>query len=176
MNEKQHMLIKLRDEVNRWETLLADLREAQITAPQVPSEWSIKDEIVHLWAWQRRSIARLDAALHDHEPQYLPWPGEPVAGADTEDDTDRINARIYAAWRERPWADVHRDWRTGFLHFIELGEALPEPDLLAQGQYPWLGDYTLLFIMHSSYAHHDEHFGHVLAWLWQSGNMRLVAA
>ena len=31
-----------------------------------------------------------------------------------------------------------------------------------------------LFVMHSSFAHHDEHFGHVLTWLWQHGKMKLV--
>lgn len=32
----------------------------------------------------------------------------------------------------------------------------------------------LLLVMRSSFAHHDEQFGHVLTWLWQSGKMKIV--
>ena len=63
MNDKQRVLTMLREEFKSWEQLLASLSEEQITAPQLPANWSIKDVIAHLRAWQQRSIARLEAAL-----------------------------------------------------------------------------------------------------------------
>jgi hypothetical protein len=51
MNMKQHILAALREEFNRWEDLLASMSEEQITAPHLPSHWSIKDVIAHLRAW-----------------------------------------------------------------------------------------------------------------------------
>ena len=48
MNEKEHILTALRDQFNRWEELLASMSEEQITAPHLPSDWSIKDVIAHL--------------------------------------------------------------------------------------------------------------------------------
>ena len=53
MNMKQHILLALHEEFNRWEALLASMSEAQITAPQQPSDWSIKAEMAHLSAWQQ---------------------------------------------------------------------------------------------------------------------------
>lgn len=47
MNDKQGILLALREEFNRWEALLASLSEAQITAPQLADNWSIKDVITH---------------------------------------------------------------------------------------------------------------------------------
>jgi len=74
MSEKQQILAALREEFERWEALLAGLSEAQITAPQLDDGWSIKDVIAHLRAWQQRSIARVEAALSDREPDYPDWP------------------------------------------------------------------------------------------------------
>jgi hypothetical protein len=64
MDDKTTIVAMLREEFKRWEELLAGMSEAQLTDPQLPSNWSIKDVIAHLWPWQQRSIARMEAALH----------------------------------------------------------------------------------------------------------------
>ena len=56
MSEKQRVLTALREEFKRWEELLASLSEAQITAPEFADDWSIKDVVAHLRAWQQRSV------------------------------------------------------------------------------------------------------------------------
>lgn len=57
MNMKMHILKALGEQLERWEELLASMSDEQITDPQLPSGWSIKDVIAHLMAWQQRSIA-----------------------------------------------------------------------------------------------------------------------
>ena len=170
MNDKQHILTTLREEFNRWEELLAGLSEAQITAAQLPGNWSIKDVIAHLRAWQQRSIARLEAALLNRAPEYPAWPAQfdPEAEGEPHD----LNAWLYATYRDQPWSSVHRDWREGFLHFLELGEAIPEKDLLDPGRYPWLEGHPLSFIVQASYEHHEEHLETLLAWLREHGKMK----
>jgi len=74
MNGKQQILTTLREDFSRWEELLASMSEEQITAPQLPSNLSIKDVIAHLRAWQQRSIARLEAAVLNRNPSF---PGGP---------------------------------------------------------------------------------------------------
>ncbi|MCL5995893.1 MAG: ClbS/DfsB family four-helix bundle protein [Chloroflexi bacterium] len=172
MNDKQQLLEMLKGEFNRWEDLLANLSEEQITAPQLRDNWSIKDMIAHLWAWQQRSIARLEAARLNRDPEFPKWPAQ--LDPQSEDDTPHINASLYAAYREQPWASVHRDWQAGFRRFLELGEAMPEPALLEPGRYTWLGGAPLAVVLRSSYEHHDEHFGYVLAGLWQHRTMKIV--
>ncbi len=169
MNDKKQILATLKKEFNLWEELLASMSEEQITTPQLPSNLSIKDVVAHLWAWQQLSIARMEAALHNREPAFSRWPAG--LNPDSEDDLDQINAWIYETHREQPWASVHRDWREGFLRFLELGEAIPEKDLLDAGRYPWMEGQPLSLILLNSYGHHhEEHLEPLLARLRQDGN------
>jgi hypothetical protein len=167
MNMKEHILAALREQFDRWEELLANMSEEQITTPHLPSAWSIKDEIVHLRAWQQRSIARMEAAQFDRELEFPRWPAE--LNPDSEGDTDQINAWIYETCREQPWSKAHPDWRAGFLRFLELGQVFPEKDLLDEGRYPWLKGRPLAFVLLSSYDHHQEHLEKMLARLRQNG-------
>lgn len=155
MSDKQSTLTALRQEFNRWEALLASLSEEQITAPQLPENWAIKDVVAHLRAWQQRSIARLDAALQGRPPEYPAWPAQfdPEAEGQPHD----LNAWLYATYRDQPWPSVHRDWREGFRRFLELAETIPEKDLLDPGKYNWLEGYPLLAVLQGSYEHHREH-------------------
>jgi len=167
MNMKEHILAALREQFNIWEELLANMSEEQIIAPHKPSDWSTKDEIAHLRAWQQRSIARLEAAQFKREPEFPKWPAE--LDPNSEGDTDQINTWIYETAREQPWSKVHPNWREGFLRFLELGEAISEKDLLDEGRYPWLEGKPLAFILLSSYDHHQEHLDGTQAWLRQNG-------
>jgi hypothetical protein len=154
MSDKTQIIAMLREEFNGWEELLASVGEEQIIAPHLPTTWSIKDVIAHLWAWQQLSIARLEAALLNREPEFSMWPAE--LDAESEDDLDQINAWIHETYHERPWSNVHRDWRGGFLRFLELAEAISEKDLLAAGRYPWLEGQPLSLVLLGSYEHHHE--------------------
>lgn len=161
MNMQEHILSALREQLDAWEELLEGLDEAQLTAPRPPSGWSIKDEIAHLWTWQGRSIARLEAAVFGHEPEMPVW--VPGLEPDEEGNTDRINAWIYATCRELPWQTVHQSWRSRYLRMLELGGEIAEMDLLDARRYAWLHGHSLAFVLVSSYAHHQEHLDRLRA-------------
>jgi hypothetical protein len=155
VSEKEHILTLLQEEFDRWEARLAAMDEEQITDRQTPGERSIKDVVAHLWAWQQRSNARMQAALRNREPEFPDWPEG--LDPDAEEDADQINEWIYQANRDRPWTEVHRDWRTGFLRLIELGHAVPEEDLLEPGKYAWFYGHPLALVLTASREHHEEH-------------------
>lgn len=163
MNMKEHILTALMEQFNRWEELIAGMSEAQIMAPLRPSEWSSKDVMAHLMAWQKRSIARLEAAQKGQEPEFPQW--VPEQDPDAPGDPDLTNAWIYNTYRETLWPKIYRDWKEGFLHFTELAEGIPEKDLLDESRYPWLGERPLALILISSYDHHQEHFDKLTAWM-----------
>lgn len=159
MNDKQQLLTTLREEFHRWEELLARMSEEQIMAPyapQKPYNKSVRDVIAHLRAWQQTSIARLEAAHLHRDPKFPGWPVD--FESDSEDALDRTNAWIYETSREQPWPRVHREWREGFLRLLELGEALPEKDLMDAGRYSWLEGQPLSLVLLSSYEHHNKTF------------------
>ena len=172
MDDKTLILALLRDELNRWEALLAGLSENQIITPSLPSDLSIKDVIAHLRAWQQVSIARLEAALHDREPAYPAWTGG--LHPDSEEDTEFFNERIHQEYREQPWSNVHQAWKDGFLRFLELAEAVPETDLLEVDKYPWIEGYALFAVLQGHYEHHhQDHLEPLLVWLSQYGGVKL---
>jgi hypothetical protein len=160
MDMKGHILAALREEFDRWEELLMGLSAEQIAAPLLPSAWSIKDVIVHLWAWQQRTIVRMGAALDDREPEFPNW----KSGVDPEANvaTDETNAWIYEAYRERPWSEVYQNWREGFIRLLEAGERITERDLLDGEKYPWLEGYSLALVLLATYDHHQEHLEKIL--------------
>ena len=157
----------LRDEFKRWEELLAGISEEQIIAKQLPDTLSIKDVIAHLWAWQQRSIARMEAGLHDREPDYPNWPAE--FDPEPEGEPDQLNAWIYETNLEKLWSQVYGDWKSGFLSFLELAEAIPENNLFEIGRYIWLEKYPLSAVLLGSYEHHEEHLEDLQEWLREYG-------
>jgi len=149
----------LNDEIQRWEGLLAGFTEERAATPQPASDWSVKDVVAHLAAWQQISIARVEAALLGHDTEFPSWlAGMDPFQAESEPHREEVNARIRAAHRTEPWARVHRTWRQGFLRLLEGASAVPEGDMEDATKYPWLEGYPLAAVLDGSREHHDEHF------------------
>jgi hypothetical protein len=108
---KRGLVSALQEEFDRWEKLLGALSDDQIVAHSLPAGLSIKDVVAHLWAWQQLSVARLDAALHNREPDF--HLGPEGLDPDAEENLELINAWIHETNLNRSWLDVHRDWRKG---------------------------------------------------------------
>ncbi len=166
MNMKEHILAALEEQFNHWEELLKNLSEEQITMPRFDHDWSIKDVIAHLWAWQQISTARMEAAVDDREPEFPKWIAE--QDGDWEDNADQTNARIYETNHAKSWSEVYQNWREGFLRLLDAAEPIPEKDLLDASRYSWLQGYSLAFVLVASYDHHQEHLEKVIAALQQS--------
>jgi hypothetical protein len=163
MNMKDHILTALREQFDSWEELLARLSEEQIVAPRFDYDWSIKDVIAHLWAWQQISIARMEAGAQDREPEFPGWITS--LGEDWEENADRVNALTFETNHNKPWPEVYQNWREGFLRCLGAGKEISERDLLDGDRYSWLKGYSLAFILVASYDHHQEHLEKLRDWL-----------
>jgi hypothetical protein len=163
MNMKEHILAALSEQFKSWEELLADLSEEQINAPEFDLNWSIKDVMAHLWAWQQISIARMEAGAQDREPQYPEWIVNHIEN--WEEDADQVNALTFENNHEKLWPEIYANWRNGFQRFLELGHTISERAMLDGDKYPWLKGYSLAFILVASYEHHQEHIEKLQNWL-----------
>ena len=161
-NTKAKLLERLRDERAQWETLLAGFDEAQLTALTQPDQRSIKDIIAHLMAWQRLTVARLEAARWNQPPRPTDWPGHLDSDAE---DVDEINEWIYETYHTRPLAEILQAWRQTFQQVLDTSEALSEEELADSGRYPWLGNWPLSAVLVGTYEHHDEHLVQLRDWL-----------
>jgi hypothetical protein len=134
MNMKDHILAALREQFESWEDLLTTLSEEQINTPHFDYDWSIKDVMAHLWAWQQISIARMEGGLQDSEPEFPRWIVESIHN--WEEDADRVNALTFETQHHKLWSEIYQNWKNGFLQFLELGEKVSERDLLDGDRYP----------------------------------------
>lgn len=161
MNMKSHILAALREKYKEWEELLTGLTEDQITSPRFDLDWSIQDVVVHLWVWQQITLARMQAGSYDHEPEFPGWIVDSIA--DWEENADQVNTVTFERNHHKPWSEVYENWRAGFLRILDIGETIPERDLLDGDRYSWLRGYSLASILIASYDHHQEHLEKVNA-------------
>lgn len=152
MSTKADAIAGLKQELAWWSDLIE--RSDGSLAGSNP-ERSLKDTIAHLMAWQQRSIARMEAAVHHHEPEYNLWPVE----METDDDSCLvdINAWIYEYFKDWSWEEIRKAWKIGFNRFVDLCEEVSEADLEAAGKYAWLDGYALMEVISGSAEHHREH-------------------
>jgi hypothetical protein len=96
MNEtsfKSELLAELDHEWANIERIYAGFSEADMITPGVQGEWSIKDILVHLSAWEKYLLDRLGYVMTGQLPQYptmASW-----------DDVHRFNAQVYEDNKDR---------------------------------------------------------------------------
>lgn len=163
MENKQEIMTRLQKVFTGWQELIASLSPEQISTPLLPSDWTIKDVVAHLWSWQQATVARAEAALLNKSPDYPEW--WLTMGPDPDEDVDRTNAYLYQINQDKPWPKVYTDWKAQFSRYLELSRQLPEKDLLEPGKYAWMGSYALSASSMGTLEHHEEHLETLLAWL-----------
>lgn len=159
MTMQQAMLGAMRAQYRQVNTRILRLNaaSAELTLPGQP--WSTRQTLLHLWAWQQRSIARLQAALQGGTPQFAGWAGT------GEQNTADLNEEIWRWYGQIGWTQARRQWQTGYRQFVTLGSQFSLQQFLDSSRYPFLDPYSVADVYLGSYEHHAEH----LAWFPQSG-------
>ena len=165
--DKLQGLTLLKEEFKLWEKLLSQISEKDIVNPINKSKRTIKDNISHLWDWQRISIARMIAALSEEEPD-LNWFPKKISDPDSDSNLEEINKWMYETNRNKTWTEVFKDWKKGFTQFIDLTEKISENNLFSTDKYPWLKGYPLIAVPQGTYDHHEEHLTKLLEHLKQN--------
>ncbi len=114
---RAEVLTLIRDGRSALEAALARLGAARLETPGLAGgEWSAKDLMAHVTFWESLMVARL---------------GGPKPAVEWAGDVDATNAAVYAANRERPLADVRRDFDAVHRDLVARVEALSDDDLNA---------------------------------------------
>jgi tetratricopeptide (TPR) repeat protein len=102
--------------------LLADLAPAERAAPGTWENWSIKDELAHVIAWQLNSLARISALLN----------AEPLPDFS---DYERINRAIFNTNHERTLAEIVAEGDRAYADAVALIASMDEADLIQPIQF-----------------------------------------
>jgi len=135
---------------------LSQLSPEQWLQPGIEGDWSPKDTIAYLSAWEGRVIRRSSEALGEQVPE------RPVG----DQVVDRINAQIYAENRERPLAEVRAEFESSYPQVLRAVEDTPEEDLPRTGLFLAWGDIPLWkFLSVLTWQHYEMHHQPIRTWL-----------
>lgn len=138
---------------------LAGLTEAQMTEPGVLGDWTLKDILAHLTAWEVELITTLGKLARGQTPK-------PVGETDAE--TDALNAKWLRDYQARPLDRVLADYQAVRPQTIRQVERLTDADLTASRK--WLKGGTLHDMILSETIEHDaEHLPHIREWRTANG-------
>jgi len=163
--DKSELLSMIRAERARWEALLVEVGEAQMTQAGVEGEWSVKDIIAHVTAYERWIVARLQSALR----------GETLRLEIDQLDLEQRNAWIFEENRNRPLHDVLAESKQVFQQVLKLAQTLSDEDLTDPHRLePFLdpvwtdGLPVWKCLAADSYEHYRQHIPFIRAWLDKS--------
>lgn len=148
-------------QIDHWKKLFNSVNPEDREVAMAPSFWRPTDLVIHLWAWQTVSTARVFAAVEGREPDYPAW-----FNGDNEE-VDSTNLRIYKRYKHWHWNEALSEWESNYLRLIELGKRIPELKFLDGGAYTWMEDFSIADIFLATYHHHLEHEESFLSWLNQ---------
>jgi uncharacterized protein (TIGR03083 family) len=152
---KAELLVALKDEREKLRQAIAGLPDEVLTAEPVLGEWTIKDLLSHLTVWESELVTLLAFTRLGKRPTNV----QGLTG-----DTDTLNAKWYAEYKNRPLDRVLADFDGVRKQTIRQVESLADKEL-AGSKYPWLkGEPLWKWIAEDSFGHEAEHTSQILAW------------
>ncbi len=156
--DKTTLLDKIRTEYAVFERLLAPLDEKQMTTAGINGEWSIKDVLAHITAWQQRLFDLLQAAIHGKEPA--------ISASLNDEKIDRLNEQFYEKNKSRSLAQVLADFQATYLQVIEMVQTMTNEDLTDPTRFAWMNGRPIWsLVAGDTYEHYQEHAGPIQEWL-----------
>ncbi|PZS03659.1 MAG: hypothetical protein DLM69_02775 [Candidatus Chloroheliales bacterium] len=160
---KAELLDDIRHEHERLEGLVGQLGEDQLTAPGVVGDWSVKDILAHITAWDRLLPGWLEAARIGAHPKL---PSEGYSWADE----DKLNEAIYKANKDAPPDKVMAGFQASYHRVLQEVGALSDEQLTEPQQYAWMHGKPLSSLVATDTSEHYKEFAEAIeSWLDSQG-------
>ena len=159
-SSKKQAISLLNEIFEKWTSQLSKMTAKKASSLSFHANRTLKDDVGHLFYWQKVSVTRLQAALDNKNPIVDFFPQE--LDLDSDSDLKAINEWIYKTNSENPWPDVYNSWKDNFTLLLSLADKFDEATLLAPAKFFWLHGYPLIAVLSGTYNHHAEHFEKLL--------------
>jgi len=151
--DKTTLLNTIQTEYSQFESLIAPLSEIQLCASPSQGEWSIKDIMAHIAAWEQICTRWLDEVVRGETPQ----PAERV--------DMHSNERIYQQHRDNSLAEIEQFFHDAHQQLLKqvdiLFQTLSEEEINASHRFAWTeawpGASIIAVIADNSYEHYQDH-------------------
>ncbi len=148
---KKQLLAEIDAEWAHIERVCASLSEADMLARSAEGEWSVKDTLCHISAWEKYLLDRLGYALTGQKPLY--------PAMSNWDDVHRFNAQVYAENKDRPLNSTIIEFRNLYRGVMTVLESMDDEQLSAPYSYDFPDDELRLvrLIRGNTCDHYREH-------------------
>ena len=147
---KAELLRGIREERQRLENALKGVTGADMAKTTKPGEWSVKDILAHVSAWEDTFIKWYHVGLGGGK---VDKPNFHKAGVLAE-----MNRQFYEANRHRSLKDVLAGFEDSYQHILSVVESIPEKDMFTRGKYAWTGRQNLaVYIIANTSGHYPSH-------------------
>ena len=131
---------------------LIGLEERTLTESPIFDDWTVKDLLAHIAAWDRWEL---------REMRHMAS-GEILDLTEVRD-TDAFNADVVAAWRDRTLAEVLAELQEARVTWVAWLQALPDEEFFRQ--YLFEGeDWSFPGCVEVQWRHDAEHAAQIAAW------------
>ena len=133
---KAQLLSEMAKEHEALERFFETLGPGEVVRPGAVGQWSAKDVLAHLTAWEQLVLGWYQAGLRGETPRT---PAEDLTWAQLP----ALNQRIHAQHRDRPLAEVRDAFDRSFLEISAAVKGMSEDELFGRGVYAWTRTTTL---------------------------------
>ena len=125
----------------------------------VENEWSIKDILAHIIAWEQRLVLFLQRASDDYSPSMLP-------SGKTWDEIDAINQQTYLENKDKPFVEILTLFQQSYEAVLATVEAISETDLMDPHRFSWReGEPLGKLVAANTYWHYEAHYNVIQRWV-----------
>ncbi|HKZ71248.1 MAG TPA: ClbS/DfsB family four-helix bundle protein [Anaerolineales bacterium] len=132
------------------------LSDEEMTTPGVMGDWSVKDLLSHITAWEAELVTMLAQARQGKKPPF----------ADVSpSQTDALNAQWRNETKDRPLERVLADFHGVRKQTVKQVESFSDEELNDPKLYKWLKDSPLWkWIANETFEHEAEHAEQIIQW------------
>jgi hypothetical protein len=133
---KEALLSDIQTQRRQLEKNLHALTPAEKVAPGVVGEWSVKDLLAHLVAWEQLLLSWDAAGRASRIPAITPVGLSRAAIA-------VLNQQIYAQNYARTLEAVQEEFHSSYEQVWAVLQTIPEEEMFTAGRFAWTGQLTL---------------------------------
>ncbi len=144
---REELLKETYAEREKLEALLKTIPPDVFSSKKVVGEWTAKDVLSHLTAWEQMVILWVKSG---YEGKTIPIPAEGFKW----NELPALNDRIYREHRDLAADEVLSKFDQSYHQILDLLNSLPEQDLFTPGLHKWQNKNMLVAYFKSSTSSH----------------------
>jgi hypothetical protein len=154
---KAELIARLNQDQQALMEAISELPEEAMLEPGVNGEWSVKDIVAHICAWEAELVKLLWQARQGKRPTTIHF---------SEDrDIDQTNLNWYQERKDRPLERVLEDAQAVRKQTLRRVAEFTDEELNDPQAFKWSRGYPLWeWIANDSFGHGPEHIAQIRAW------------